>query len=314
MYSHTRRHRGIQSSLHRLLSWIVKIIALFGLASVILSAILWVLWLKVDLRSHDHLNVVWYRPEMPTSMLILYDLTAGQYNLIEIDNQLLVPVTHGFGQYRVGVLGALGKQEGLGFELVRTSLSWFTGIDIQGVIVHNKNDFYGKLESLQVYSSFNPLERLWLADLFQTKLRYNQTDQLNSHLNQISSKLTLSRRESHLAGQVNYNHIGQSDLQIRIINTTGQSGLAGFVGVTLRGLGYDVVSLGQSQADLTVSRIYVETASLVDDNYIRPLTDLLVVSEPIRTKPVLEEHRADIVIYLGRDTLELIGAVMDYFK
>jgi len=222
------------------------------------------------------------------------------------------------GEYEIGSLYKLGSYKGQGGEFARRKVQGFMRLPIVGYLVNLEGK--GKInDSLKVAM----LNAIWRRNI-ENNLTVIDAYRLTKSLGNFSAK-NVSEDELIRAGVIVVNNeqklgyaplslssyvgksffdwgIGREGVTVAIVNESGESGLGSDMAEFLDNMGLDVITVKSG------NNISEETRMLVGDpnnaeitlKFMRRVFNFVTYEEGDTT-----EHRADIVVRVGRDALEL---------
>lgn len=250
-------------------------------------------------------------------------LTANdkQLNFLLLPEFLYFQLPKDLGDYPLGSVYSLGEIEGWGGGLLRKSLEGLLGIPIEGCIKASFGD-------LEVNPSLESLKNFfWQAIIRQKKTDFTFWDlgrfylkvrQLHSSdCNFINLKETGLLQEKELADKTrvfevskdqidvlikkNFSEklIKEEAIEIEILNSTEQAGLAGNLARMIDNMGGRVISLGNSQSRVSTSLIRYSTREIKESETLKRL--MMATGFKSERAADLGGSRCQIQIILGED-------------
>lgn len=241
---------------------------------------------------------------------------------IRLPSNTLIPLVWGYGEYRIGSVDGLSELEGHFTNLLEQSLNHYLGITIDLRVRLSCNQ---DLTIRQVKASLrNSQGSNWnLIDRIQLVAKTYSWDAANLKQLEVPQPTVLSSRTApdgltvFSLNDILFTEIVQDMIDKRleasrpsvtIINSSGFSGMAGRVGLTLSRMGYDVIALrtGIDQNDQTVIQLdpNLVAASSVHEKNVSTLWPFALIEN---LKDV-DEYRSQIVINLGKDYADFINS------
>jgi archaellum component FlaF (FlaF/FlaG flagellin family) len=268
-------------------------------------------WRQLPIRDYQRFHFV-VQTNSQQVQLVIVDPTKRTLKALVIPPELTVPVVYGYGRYRLEVIDDLGIQEGRGFDLLIDSLSHWIGIDVNAAVVTKSDEYFRIGTLIQSKSSLDVWGKLWLWYQLQSVPRAAREEidlladgflVVDPDTQQLVLPLQQQQRliEEHVKNLI----LSAENHQVVIVNTTSIRGLATAATETLQNLGYDVVAIQESQANLETSELLIDETVQVSDEYLRPLQTLFFKLKP-NTQPTFQEYRGDVVLLLGKDYAQLL--------
>lgn len=285
-------------------------LGLFGLLIIALAS----LWWMRDWRGNSRVTLVVGEGEQMG--LVSIDPVQNQVVSILIHPDTRMPLVGGYGEYVIGVVPRLGQQEGLGNELLVSSMEHWFGVDIVGVsrrVRVGEGGFAGMgwrfvMEGIgQEFGVGDRLALVWWV--WQTKAAdFTAIDLLAD--NYLSPVVRPDGSTQYELGEAVIDRLAlaylqdlslrTSEHQVVVLNGTSESGLAGEFGRLLSNIGYDVVSIADSRLKENETVVLVDSGFGEYQEYVESIEGIFPVSVQVK-QGVLEEYTANVVVVLGED-------------
>jgi hypothetical protein len=250
--------------------------------------------------------------------LINFDPYYGRVSWLNIPSETIIPVLHGYGDYRIGVVQKLGKQEKLGDNLLRDSLEQWWGVRIVGVLTIKEGEWqkWGVIRNKWLMSWGNGLKltdgwKWWwwtrrvdqsdveVVDLQQEGFVSTELQPDRSIRYRMGDNMLEKLRTKWLTDEV----VKRQGKGVRILNGTKHKGLANELAKELAGVGFDVVGVDDKNQEVAKSELLFDQ-ELPNSSIMKWLLYDLVSTEPKLKAGVEQEYRSQVVIVLGEDYFE----------
>ena len=232
--------------------------------------------------------------------------------------ETLAITSRSVGEYEIGSLYKLGSYKNQGGEFARRKVQGFMKLPIVGYLINLEGE--GSVDSSLSSSLYRAMWRRGSEDNLTLFDAYRLSQSLRSYGGRLVAREDLVRAGVIVTGEkekLSYaplalsNYVGKSffdwgvgkeGVTVSIINESGESGLGSDMAQFLDNMGLDVITVRSGSQVSDVTRIIVAESK----NASMTLT---LMERVFRFKPYeigdTAEYRAGIVMWVGRDALEL---------
>lgn len=250
-------------------------------------------------------NMVYVEPEKNEVSFVTFDPVEKKMQTIKFPKNLAIK-SRSVGEYRIENLYRLGKYQNEGGEFSRRKVQGFMKIPITGYLVGEgsiKGAFLNKTES-----NLSWIDRLVLARKSSkySAVEIDEDDLLRAGVilnNESGDYSYMQERLTEYVGKRLFDwEVGTEGLTVSVINESGVDGLGSDMGSFLTNIGLDVIMVRSGNRESEKTKVAFspnKQKSLAMELINKVFNFELSSSEEI------EEYRADIVFFVGRDALNL---------
>lgn len=258
----------------------------------------------------------------------LYSYEKDAAVVLNLGSEVMVNTVHGYGDYKLGVLPRLGKQDGYGYELITKTVESWLGVNLLGAVMVDElppeeatkktwQDFINKLVFASDSTvSYGDRWYLWFksrkmgsGDVYYLDLTRSgvyQQKQLADGSNVYEAD---EKKLGNLVGQKLYDSLvlARPDMPVAVVNTTGVSGLARKAAGLLSRMGYDVVSVIDQAEEFENTQIFTDVAVESEDfrYFLHPASEYFD-TEVLEQNGLLDKYRSRVVVKIGKDYLGML--------
>lgn len=184
---------------------------------------------------------------------------------VDLPNDLYIPkLAHGYGQYKISKIYAVGELDHRGGQVVKDTLSDFVGVPVDAYVTSSRDNrdakaFFRSLDFIfRDQSDLNLWERITFARNFSS-VRFDRIKRID--VLEVAQKTTLAdgstglvvlpeQLDSLLSGTLNWDSLVNERVRVDVVNSTEVAGLGNRAARVLSNIGVSVVSVDSSDKSI----------------------------------------------------------------
>lgn len=267
-------------------------------------------------RPEARFNLVYVSAEEKQVSVVSFDPVEQKVLAIVYPTDLEIS-SRSVGSYSISQLYTLGSYRDKGGEFVRRKVQGFMRLPIRGYLISTepwgeegplpklsrdlRRTCYGRGESN--LSKIDCLRLVsWLGSSSERTVREEELVRSGIIVIKDGKKTYVAERLFEYVGQLFFDwRVGREGARVAVINESGESGLGTDLAMFLEHVGLDVVSVRGGESQEEKSRLVI----MEPDKFELTLKILTEVFDMKIESGDTAQHRADMVFFVGTDTLEL---------
>lgn len=251
------------------------------------------------------------------TVFVSLNITGRDALVVRFPDGLYMPtVTHGYGQYEISKIYAVGELDRRGGEVLQTTVGDFLGVPVDGYVRLSKTADMSNLKSALLSTDFIFKDKGNLDLTSRLKLAYEllglRFDKVRTiNLGDFAETLVLAdgssaqavdpeRIDDILKNQFLESKLDQENLRVAVVNSTPVTGLGNRAARVLTNIGVSIVSVDSTEPTISSCRMTVADKFKTAQTVVRIKDQFLCHSESM-----VSSGKADVVVVLGQDYADL---------